>query len=205
MKWLIGILLALNISVFLLANSNDQNNQPEIEIREVPANTADISLLDSSSSQLPGNCANLGPIEQQIVLDQVEKILTSEALSYRILSEASRKVASYRVVIPVDSSTDISDLRQRLQNAGVSETYQKTLANGEQVLSLGVFTYKSTANDLATNLSNAGFTASTEREYLIYPQRYWINLNQPVNETVLASLNRYTGSNIVKQSTAKCL
>ena len=205
MKLIIGILLALNIVVFLLANFSSEDGQVNPKISDVPANAVGISLLDSNASPLPGNCANIGPIEQQIVLDQIEKVLAKQALSYRVLSEAARKVSAYRVVIPVNDSTNIDDLRQRLQNVGINESYEKTLDNNQQVLSLGVFTYKKTANDLAGNLNNTGFTAATEREFLTYPQRYWINLNQPLEQRIMTSLNRYAGTNKIQQSNAKCL
>ncbi len=205
MKLIIGILLALNIFVFLLANLSSEDGQANSKVSEVPADAIGISLLDSSLSQLPGNCANVGPIEQTTVLDQFEEVLAIQALSYRVISEAARKVSAYRVVIPVNNSANLEDLKQRLQNAGVGESYEKVLANGQRVLSLGVFTYKKTANDLASNLSNTGLAAVAEHEFLTYPQRYWINLNQPLEQRVLNSLNRYAGANKVEQNNSKCL
>ncbi len=205
MKWLIGILIALNLFVFLLANFSQDNNQNHKQTNQLAENVSSIKLVDSTASPLPGNCSNVGPIEQQIVLDQFEKVLAEKSLSYRVISEAARKVAAYRVVIPIEKNTNVSELKQRLKATGVEESFEKTLANGQSVLSLGVFTYKNTATELANNLKNTGFSATAEREFLQFPQRYWVNLNQSLEQSVLVAMDKYAGKNKLQQTAAKCL
>ena len=205
MKWVVGILIALNLFVYALANLGSDSKQDNQQASQIDENIASISLLDSGASPLPGNCSNVGPIEQQIVIDQFEKVLVEQSLSYRLVSEASRKVSAYRVIVPITSPENVAELQQRLKVTGVDESFEKTLTNGERVLSLGVFTYKETASELADNLSQTGLSARAEHEFLEYPKRFWINLNKPLDNSTLAGLKTYTGNKKLQQTASKCL
>jgi len=205
MKWLVGSLVALNVVLFLLASLVDDSTQNDEQELPLAENLSPINLINATGSPLPGNCSNIGPIKQQTVLNQLKTALGQKSMSYRVLTEAQRKVATYRVIIPIAQSSNATELKERLKVTGVEEPFEKTLENGDVILSLGVFSYKSTATELADNLVNAGFSASAEQEFMQFPQRYWLNLDKSIDQLDSVGLNFYTKQHNLHRASAKCL
>lgn len=205
MKWLIGTLLCLNLFVFVLAWFSDEELPGYAAPVDLPDNVQSIDLLSSYELSGAGNCTNLGPIEQEIVLDQFVKILDQQQTSFKVISEPGRMIAVYRVVIPVANENEITALKGQLNAVGIDEMYEKTSPSGDLYLSLGVFTYEKTAIDYAANLTGTGFTANYQNESLEYPPRYWLNLKKALDETIIENLNEYIGSSKLQQTSATCL
>lgn len=205
MKWLIGTLLCLNLFVFILAYFTEHESAGYAPPAELPDNVQSIDLLSAYSPAGSGNCTNLGPFGQEIVVDRFTKILDRQNTLYQVISEPKRMIAAYRVVIPVADEKEIEDLKAGLEAVGVDEFYKKTTASGDAFLSLGVFTYEKTAEDFAANLTATGFAASYQDELLEYPARYWLNLKKALDENIVSSLNQYIGSDTLQQTPAVCL
>ena len=205
MKWLIGFLLCLNGFVFILAYFGQDEFEGYAPVADLPENVQAINLLTSSEAQGSGNCTNLGPIEQAIVLDRFVKILNKQEVVYQVISEPNRMIAAYRVVIAPSQSSDISALKDQLSTVGIDEVYEKTSESGGVFLSLGVFTYEKTARDFAANLTGTGFAADYRSELLEYPPRYWLNLKIALDKRIVKSLNEYIGSNTLRQTAAACI
>ena len=205
MKWCIGLLLVLNIAVFALAFFSDNEQSDSLAIRDVPANTDSVKLLSSSSTRIAGNCTNLGPIGQKIVIDRFQQLLKQQSIAYKLIQEPAQKVNAYRVVIKQSDEYDSVALKEKLKATGVDEVYDKISASGEAYLSLGLFTYRKTAQDFAANLTQAGFPAVFENESLNYPERYWLNLTKALDGSIISQLNEYIGATKLTQTQARCL
>ena len=205
MKWLIGFLLCLNLFVFVLAWFSKDEIPGYAAPIDLPDDVQSIDLLSAYTLSGSGNCTNLGPIEQEIVLDQFVKILNQQQTSFKVISEPGRMIAVYRVVIPVVNENEIADLKDQLNTVGIDEVYKKTSASGDAYLSLGVFTYEKTAQDFASNLSATGFAANYQNESLEYPPRYWLNLKKALDKKIIKTLNEYIGSSKLQQTSATCL
>ena len=205
MKWLIGFLLCLNLFVFALAYFARQETAGYATSSDLSDDVLSINLLSPESSTLAGNCTNLGPIEQEIVLDRFVKILDKQGTPFQVVSEPSRMIAAYRVVISAADSSKMNALKEQLSAVGIDEVYEKKSQSGDAYLSLGVFTYEKTALDFAANLTDSGFAANYKSELLEYPPRYWLNLKQALDQKIVRSLNDYIGSNTLVQTTAQCI
>ena len=205
MKWLVGFLICLNIFVFALAYFARDDSPGYSTPDELPDNVQPVNLLSSGSPATTGNCTNLGPIEQEIVLDRFVRILQKQQTPFQVISESSRMIAAYRVVISANGEDDMSGLKQRLSAVGIDDVYEKTSDSGDVYLSLGVFTYEKTAQDFAANLTGSGFAADYQSELLEYPPRYWLNLKTALDERIVNSLNEYIGSDKLIQTDAPCL
>lgn len=204
MKWLIGILLFLNIVVFTLAWLAGDNDTDYASPDPLPDNVQPITLLPSGSPPAAGNCINLGPIASEIALNQFVSVLDEQATPYQVISESSRMVTAYRVVIPLTGGETPEALETRLSRVGVNDIYQKTSENGDDYLSLGVFTYERTASDFAANLTGSGFDAGYQTELLEYPPRFWLNLKQELSDSTLRNFNDLNGSDSLNQFPAPC-
>ena len=205
MKWLLGFFLCLNIFVFVLAYFSQDKTPGYAPLAELPESFESIELLSATATDAGGNCTNLGPIEQDIVLDRFVKILDKQQVVYQVISEPNRMIAAYRVVISPADNNEINVLKDRLNAVGIDEVYEKTTEAGGIYISLGVFTYEKTARDFAANLIGTGFAAEYKSELLEYPPRYWLNLRKALDQRIIKSLNDYIGSNKLRQNSATCI
>ena len=205
MKWLIGFLICLNLFVFVLAYFSKDEFTGYAPVIDLPDNVQSIDLLSSDISTVGGNCTNLGPIEQGIVLDRFVKILGQQGTSFQVISEPKRMIAAYRVVIAASDENEINTLKDQLNAVGIDDVFEKTSESGDPYLSLGVFTYEKTARSFAENLTGTGFAATYQSEFLEYPPRYWLNLKKALDEKIIKNLNEYIGSSKLQQISAICL
>jgi len=204
MKWALGILLGLNAIVFLMAMFANDGGSGD-STTTLPEGVKPITLLAQTNRQVGSVCFNLGPVDPDIATGEIGPLLGEQNITARLLTEPARTVSAFRVLMSPESDEQIATMGEQLKRAGIESYYQTRSKTGETILSIGVFTYEKTAQDLAASLANNGLAASYAHESLEYPQRYWLNLDAELDERVFRQVRNKTGSDELFQTPASCV
>ncbi len=176
MKWLIYLLLLLNLSLFAWHYRADSGNPPQGEA--LPADVQRLVLLreqrqaDEVASQW---CYSLGPLKETDQVEALVQRLQQWAISawQRKSQEAGRK--GYWVILPpLPSRGEARAAVEQLKAKNIEDYF--LIATGEKAngVSLGVFSSFEAAHRRINQLDKLGFDAIWE-EVKLPVEEYWLD------------------------------
>lgn len=194
MKWVFGVLVLVNAGVALwaVAHKDVLSDRPfpvrvainpdamRLVVEPTPSTTAGASV---------GPCFRIGPFLDYAQLTLATQKLDALSVRHSEISVDARQIRAYRVYLgPFSALTDAQGAEQRLGATGISDHYLKQEDPGA-IVSLGLFSQKLSAETLARQLSDQGFTAQVRSEDRTLGPTYWLELpDQAANDRVGSAL-----------------
>jgi hypothetical protein len=183
-KWLVGLLLLLNIGVFMWG-SWYKPVPPGAAVKARPPVNADSirplrqlrpATLSGADGATPSGrlCISLGPFASGEQLSAAMATTRRLGASEPLREELEDAVASYRVYLPSLPSRKLAERkRTQLTDLGFKEHYIIDEPGRENAVSLGVFSVEKNATALVRALAQKGVSA--KQEALTSPQTtYWL-------------------------------
>ncbi len=178
MKWFVGVLLLLNVGLYLWATGH-KNTQ--VAATRPVVNAAGMRLLleqpaspDVASTRV---CYRIGPFIEELGSAAAQERLQAMSVPYKALKVNKREVRAYRVFLgPYGSPAEIEAQRGLLRKNGVNEHYVKSEPGGEDVISLGLFSQQARADEFREELSTKSIQAKTRPENRILGPTFWLEL-----------------------------
>lgn len=164
MKWLVGVLLFLNIAVFMWGSWYKSVPPGAVVKARPPVNADTIRPLRPLAALQDGRlCVSVGPFASE---DQASTALTTaERLGVSNASPEHRveTTTSYRVYLPSLPSRKLAERkRAQLTELGFKEHYIIDEPDRENAVSLGVFAVEKNAAALVRALAEKGVSARQE-------------------------------------------
>ena len=139
---------------------------PSSQVPELPAVIETAVAEEADAANRPAMvCKRLGPLDDE----QANDLIANLAVGSTVLNDATetyRQADSYYVMIPpLPSRAEGRAMLQRLNDAGISDTWLFRSGENQNAISLGLFSRKSGADRHAANVTGRGFTAEVRERW----------------------------------------
>lgn len=161
-------------------------SQPAIEV--VAPMNEDLATLDLSSLA-DSDCYRIGPFMHRPNYELAEAVLLNANVKYQKTKRVSKESNVYRVYLgPYASAAEVSDVRTSLRRANVLDHFVRKEAEGQYIVSLGIYTTKETANDAVLLFDGKLDNVKLKDEVVVLPDSFWLFFTVVDNEAVKAQL-----------------
>jgi len=202
MKWLIYILLLVNLGVFVWhyqpGEAGRQTTLSSEHTRLVLLKEYEQRLSSVADSDGISRCYSLGPFTNKPYFVQAKERFQKQGVDTfsRVSSEQVRN--GYWVMLPVSSSSNQAKvLIQKLKEKGVKDYFLVATGEMKNAISLGVFSKAKLAKRRRDELEKQGFKVNIKK--ITLPKRvYWLEwprnaIKQPGHELLDELRARYRG------------
>ncbi len=166
MRWLFGLLLLLNIGLFMWASWFQTSSPSAMPQSRPPVNADKLRPLSqtraSAAVAASVSCASLGPFRNPAQAEAAAGVLARQGVTgWRRQQE--ERAPSYRVYIPSLASREAAERRRaQLARLGFKDHYVIDEAGRENAISLGVFAVEQNAVALKERLATKTIDAEVE-------------------------------------------
>ena len=212
MKKLIGLLVIVNIAVFLWPTNNSEpahvhphkvdvnasllrlNKEVEEQYRDEQRAKAEAALSGASTESdlalsSEQKCYRLGPFSLKSNYEIAQATLLNAGLDVSSSIRAVSRTEVYRVYIgPFTDRAQAIDGRSSLNNKGVLDHFIRNEPNGDTIVSLGIFSTEAAAMAGLEGLSARVDGAKLREEVVTLPESYWLYFALAENTAVLEDL-----------------
>lgn len=185
MKWLVGFLCVINAALFLWATGHDPDGLEPASAYPV-VNAENMRLLHElgepgqGGEDSRGRCARIGPFVDSAVAALAGQKLDALSLSYSRRTVKSREIRAYRVFLgPFETRTGIEAQRRLLKADDIEDFYIKRDEQGAGIISLGLFSQRDGAEQLADRLSRLDMQVRIRAEDRTLKPRFWLEIDDP--------------------------
>ena len=191
MKWVLAILVVLNVGMYLWATGHKNTSTPLL--RSV-INADRMSLLSESSGSRSDrqstSCYRIGPFSEKSGSANAVEKLNDLSVTYTTLTVKIREVRAYRVYLgPFSTQDQIEQQRDVLRNSGINEHYVKSESRNTDVISLGLFSQRGRAEEFMQALRRKNIVAKTRPENRTLGPTYWLELrDNDTKQEILSTL-----------------
>lgn len=188
MKWLLMLLLTINVVLFVV-QIKDRDKESVVYVYSSVDGAKEIKLLIESRTGLiedSARCVVIGEVSEQHSFDTLNKFLTDNEIKFDVI-EKKEEMAPYYWVYVLDSSDQLADIlkRKRIDSFVVGSGELKG------AISLGIFENIDLAKDLIKDLKKQKIEAQLRERKKTKLSR-WVSLNQDQldkNSDILSELN----------------
>ena len=184
MKWLVGVLLLLNVALFLWATGHQADSVdggPEFRQSVNPSGMRLISEIEPPAAPDAGSqagCYRVGPFYNQNAVALATQKLDILKLTFRQRTVKERELRAYRVYLgPYSTESAIETQRNLLRAGGISDHYVKRESEGTSLISLGLFSQKSGADAFARELEKKRINTRLRTEDRVLGPTFWLELD----------------------------
>lgn len=183
MKWLVGVLLLLNVALFLWATGHQPTSGPDSTSFRQPVNPAGMRLLSEVARPEPGTglqtgCYRVGPFYDQNAVALAGQKLDILRVPFRQRTVKERELRAYRVFVgPYSTESAIETQRNLLRAGGITDHYIKRESEGTSLISLGLFSQKSGADAFVRELEGKRINAQLRTEDRVLGPTFWLELD----------------------------
>lgn len=162
-------LLRLNKEVEL-AYQEQQRQQAEAAL-----STVDSSDAADVSQSLESQCYRLGPFSLRSNFEIAQATLRNAGLAVESSTRAVTRTEVYRVFMgPFIERTEAIDMRTTLNNRGVLDHFIRAEPDQGFIVSLGIFTTQSAAQQGAESFASRVPGVQVREELVTLPESYWL-------------------------------
>ncbi len=177
MKWVFGMLLVLNVGLYLWATGHRQSGasiRPTINFQGMRLIGERGRGADPGADDV---CYRIGPFADRQESAKAITLLTDLSVRFSELTVSKREVRAYRVYLgPFTDPEQTARQRGMLHDNGISDYYIKRDSVGEEVISLGLFSQRRAAENFVRSLAETGIIAKHRAEDRILGPTYWLEL-----------------------------
>ncbi|MGH1429005.1 MAG: SPOR domain-containing protein [Arenicella sp.] len=208
-----GVFLLVNIVLYLLPTDIETSNlkyasDPEINQEDIrfliedqvaieALNIAAIvegSASDSSSaasqaiSSIPV-CYRIGPFLRETRMTSAGKQLSDLKVDFSLVERQPVSVSATRVFVgSFASASEAVAARQQLSKDGINDHFHRREPDGSYIVSLGIYSKKSSAEGLQKKFRDQNIAAKMRDEETRLPKNYWLELPSSINQDDIQSL-----------------
>lgn len=165
------------------------------------SNSTNISNVDSKY------CYSIGPIKKKAIVNRISKHIRSMGLDVVKVRKTIKKVPSHWIFLSgYKSEADAKKAISRLASKGIKDTQLIKRSANNIVISVGLFSTKSGADERLKELQDSGFTPQTNM-VTANKSSYWLDIKykdgQAVEDSLLKSLTRGVKGTKAEMSSCK--
>lgn len=148
------------------------------------------NLSGLASSEVDGfSCYRLGPFAHSESYELAQAVLFNAELSFTKSIRKSKESNVYRVYLgPYDGLATAKDVRTDLKNKKVLDHFVRKEANGQYIVSLGIYTTLETANKAVALFDGKVGEVQLKGELVVLPESLWLHFSVNENDTVRKEL-----------------
>lgn len=194
MKWVFALLVLANVGMYLWATGHKTNGSSSVR----PAVNVDgMRLLSElpakSNSRNTSSCYRIGPFSDQSGSTQAVKTLDELSVAYTALTIKKREVRAYRVYLgPFETAEQIEKQRNILRSSGINEHYVKSERAAQDLISLGLFSQQTRADEFMRELIKKDVRAKTRPENRTLGPTHWLELHDVASKEGVLGVLRET-------------
>ncbi len=202
--FLIGCFFIANLVVFLMPSEQQRINEgftraQEVAPQQIVLMTSKSSELvassgggtfsdddatpvvdvaaDGLSNKIDGKCYRVGPFLHSSRLSLAKAQLNNMGVFYTVEKRESTPAEVFRVYVgPFDSDARGRSARQELTELGIYDHFQKQDEDGRYIVSLGIYSRRTTADNSRERFESRNLNAKVRPEKTVLPDSYWLSL-----------------------------
>lgn len=180
-KWVAGALLLVNVALLLWALGPMQRVTQPSAVARPDINADSMALvserpLELAAAVAPQGCLRLGPFAARASVEQAMRSLDALELSYRERTVDARQIRAFRVFLgPFADTAALRGVRDDLTARGIDH-YVVRGDDSAQVVSLGLFSQRETADRYVARLADEALAAQTREEMRTLASTYWLEV-----------------------------
>lgn len=194
--WLIGILVLVNIVLFLWPQKKQVAQhvyQQQQDIHPDMLNLlSEVDARENIEEAADVRCYRIGPFLNIARVKLAKALLVNSGVEYAEEKRESKNADIHRVYLgPLGENKQVLEMRTQLRDKGVLDHFEKPQEDGSSIISLGVYMKQESADNSLKFFSEKGFAAKVRQETTLLPDSYWLNLSlQGQGEEVLKDLSK---------------
>ncbi len=199
LKWVVAGLVLLNVALLLWATGHKGLSASDATARQT-INPEAMKLVAEIApsrqlvevSQTASLCFRVGPFLTADQMDQAGDTLRGLSVPFETRTVPAREIRAYRVFLgPFSSSSAVEVQRQLLRTSGVTDHYVKREKEGQNVISLGLFSRKAGAEEVVRTMQEKNIQAQVRSEDRRLVTTYWLELRDGrANQAAVAELKQ---------------
>ena len=211
MKWIIYILLLLNIAMFAWHYKSDKTTElATTNLLVHDEAVMSLVLLQERHIQkeqtAKRKCFSLGPFEDKQQADLVSGLLKSSGIkAKRRISKDARRKAYWVLLPPAESREAAQKSVARLKQLKVDDYFMVVTGDKVNAISLGVFTKFESAHRRIKQMQDLGFKPEFEKVELPKREYWWdwpYEIGKSLDDQVMSKIKKI--SNQVRQIEREC-
>ena len=178
---LILVLLVVNLGVYLLPKSPTAPahvyNQQEDLHPDLLSLLSEGDAVSATTAVTKAQCYRVGPFVNQAPVRLAKALLLNAGVEFNEEVREARRAEVYRVYVgPLLNKLQVARVRDELRDNGVLDHFAKSRADGQFIVSLGVYMKQASAESSLSSFVERGVTAEIAQETTLLPESYWLNL-----------------------------
>lgn len=123
-----------------------------------------------------GVCYRLGPFMHQASYELAQAVLFNADVDFQKSRRASQESDVYRLYLgPFADAGEVADARLELKRQRILDHFSRKLANGEYMISLGIYSTQETADNALRLFEGKLDGVKLQNEIVVLPDSYWLH------------------------------
>ncbi len=176
-RWLVALLLMINMVLLVLQLRGTTSPEPEAEIPPLDPRLPQLVLLHERP--LPArvesaDCFTIGPLNSLLAQQRAEDRLRASASQIRSRQTSSDRDRGWWVFLAAGTRSEAMALTRELAEAGLEDFFVVTRGDMENVVSVGLYENLDNARARQRQMQARGFNAELEVRRESVPQ-FWVD------------------------------
>lgn len=142
--------------------------------------SAELSNIELTAQRIlpDSSCYRVGPFIDDVNFDQAQIVLNDARVEFDASRRESKESNVFRVYIgPYESQAEAVDARSDLRTKGILDHFIRENAEGQPIVSLGIYTTQKTLDEALVLFSGALVDVKFDEELVLLPESSWLHFS----------------------------